>query len=482
MKTSSEVAKFEAALQRMAPEAVLIDYVSVGYPHYKADLIVQVRKDRQLRLQEEYILSAIVHGLRRTDEIRQFLGLEEFVVDQTLAHLFQRDLVRRDESGCLDATKIGRESLDQHLISDVSVEPLEVYIDALTGEVYARYSYRLDRDLSPQYKLDRLKPRPRLIEDFVQYFEQLQHILRANEKHIDLIGIDEVCSKVSVDYHQLDLVKYKASAESDNLLYELFSRERIDTRFKEKIDKLQSCGIHVLDRFLQEDFADLVEQGNYKEDKQPITGLSLDALNRAEASKRILESLEAKKEQGQITTKEQQHLEVARDEWNQTRNTLRAHSVVEIVHTAQIRDYLHIAFKDAQENLLIVCPWITNSVVTEIFLKHLRDALKRNISVKVVYGYKDRQGRDQNSPEALDKLYKLSGKFENLSVVRVKNTHSKILACDLQFGIVSSFNHLSFRGDDSRTYRDETGTLIRDVGAIEDLYKHAEWLEKTMPA
>ncbi len=473
---------FEAALQRMAPEAVLIDHITIGYPYYRADLKIRIRKDRRLRLQEEYVLGAITNGLSRTEEILQFLGLEQFVVDQTLAHLLQQTLVRRDESGCLSVTKIGIAALEQHRVSDVAVEPLDVYIDALTGDVHARRGYRLDLGKPPQHRLERIERRPRAIEDFVYYFEHFQQILRVDEenKNSDLLGIDEVSSKVSVDYHCMDLVKYKTSAESDHLLYELFSRGSIDPGFKERIEKLQSCGIHVLEPFFKEDFADADERAEWKDTKQPVTDLSVDHLNHAEALQRTVASLEAKKNQGHLTPKEKQRLESVHDELNRERNTLRAHCVVEIIHTAQIRDQLYTAFNKAQNKLLIVCPWITNSVVNDPFLRHLQKSLKRNIDVKIIYGYKDRQGIDRNSPRALRELNRLAEKFSNLLIIRVSNTHSKILVCDFEFGIVSSFNHLSFRGDDTRTYRDETGALIYDKGAIRQLYEHAEFLENEM--
>jgi hypothetical protein len=53
---------------------------------------------------------------------------------------------------------------------------------------------------------------------------------------------------------------------------------------------------------------------------------------------------------------------------------------------------------------------------------------------------------------------------------KVKNTHRKILVCDAEFGIVTSFNFLSFRADPNLTYRDELGLIIRDSATLEDLF------------
>jgi phosphatidylserine/phosphatidylglycerophosphate/cardiolipin synthase-like enzyme len=45
----------------------------------------------------------------------------------------------------------------------------------------------------------------------------------------------------------------------------------------------------------------------------------------------------------------------------------------------------------------------------------------------------------------------------HLRVERLGNTHEKVLIVDKKFALVTSFNFLSFRGDPSRGFRQETG-------------------------
>jgi RecJ-like exonuclease len=54
--------------------------------------------------------------------------------------------------------------------------------------------------------------------------------------------------------------------------------------------------------------------------------------------------------------------------------------------------------------------------------------------------------------------------------VRLKNTHAKVLVGD-DFYVTTSFNWLSFRGDSSRRYRMEEGTLIRDRALADQAYE-----------
>ncbi|MCB8750809.1 phospholipase D-like domain-containing protein [Planktothrix agardhii] len=98
----------------------------------------------------------------------------------------------------------------------------------------------------------------------------------------------------------------------------------------------------------------------------------------------------------------------------------------------------------------------------------LEETLKKKIQVYIFYGIKS--SSQQNNPISIQKLEELSTQYKNLRFEKVKNTHRKILVCDAEFGIVTSFNFLSFRADPNLTYRDELGVIIRDSATLEDLF------------
>jgi hypothetical protein len=56
------------------------------------------------------------------------------------------------------------------------------------------------------------------------------------------------------------------------------------------------------------------------------------------------------------------------------------------------------------------------------------------------------------------------------NLARLKNTHAKILIFD-QTWVATSFNWLSFRGDPSRTYRMEEGTMVRIPTLVDREYE-----------
>jgi phosphatidylserine/phosphatidylglycerophosphate/cardiolipin synthase-like enzyme len=142
--------------------------------------------------------------------------------------------------------------------------------------------------------------------------------------------------------------------------------------------------------------------------------------------------------------------------------------ISEIIHTYEHRNYLFKALKEAKQRLMIVSPWITGYVVDQNFLEMLEETLKKKIQVYIFYGIKS--SSQQNNPISIQKLEELSTQYKNLRFEKVKNTHRKILVCDAEFGIVTSFNFLSFRADPNLTYRDELGVIIRDSATLEDLF------------
>ncbi|HLO84405.1 MAG TPA: phospholipase D-like domain-containing protein [Nostocaceae cyanobacterium] len=142
--------------------------------------------------------------------------------------------------------------------------------------------------------------------------------------------------------------------------------------------------------------------------------------------------------------------------------------ISEIIHTCDHRQYLFNALKEAKQRVMIVSPWIRSYAVDQEFLTTLEAALKKKIQIYIFYGIKS--SSQQNDPASIRELEKLSNQYKNLRFEKVKNTHRKILVCDNKFGIVTSFNFLSFRADPNLTYRDELGVIIRDSATIEDLF------------
>ena len=58
---------------------------------------------------------------------------------------------------------------------------------------------------------------------------------------------------------------------------------------------------------------------------------------------------------------------------------------------------------------------------------------------------------------------------ENLKIVKLNNTHEKVLVSDDKFMVVTSFNWLSFRGDPNFGFRQETGIYTESKDCIREM-------------
>jgi phosphatidylserine/phosphatidylglycerophosphate/cardiolipin synthase-like enzyme len=61
-----------------------------------------------------------------------------------------------------------------------------------------------------------------------------------------------------------------------------------------------------------------------------------------------------------------------------------------------------------------------------------------------------------------------------LEIYRTRGTHQKILVQDTVLAVNTSFNWLSYRGQQDADYRTETGAVFRDPLAVAALREEAE--------
>jgi hypothetical protein len=116
------------------------------------------------------------------------------------------------------------------------------------------------------------------------------------------------------------------------------------------------------------------------------------------------------------------------------------------------------ALDRAKRRILIVSPWVRSAVVDDAFINRLERRLRAGVTIHVAHGIgKDDRGSD---PEALQRLASLQERHPGTFVLaRLANSHAKILIYD-DLWVSTSFNWLSFQGDPDRTYRMEEGILV----------------------
>jgi phosphatidylserine/phosphatidylglycerophosphate/cardiolipin synthase-like enzyme len=152
-----------------------------------------------------------------------------------------------------------------------------------------------------------------------------------------------------------------------------------------------------------------------------------------------------------------------------------------ILDTADHRPALEQAIKDASRSLIIVSPWIRTAAVDQEMLDWFRKGMERNKDLRITIGYgiedeemldrrgeKTRKAREQEN--AIARLHKVSQEFRGrLRLVKIGNTHEKVVVVDEGYAIITSFNFLSFNPKPGRAIRRETGFRLSDGTQVKEL-------------
>lgn len=155
------------------------------------------------------------------------------------------------------------------------------------------------------------------------------------------------------------------------------------------------------------------------------------------------------------------------------------------LRTEEHRAVLERALKEARDEIIIISPWMNRRTCDDALCDLVAEAVSRGVRIRIGYGITERPGDlDAGRNRAIAQrviralresvAQKARGEQENLlTIQKTRGTHRKILVCDRTFGVLGSFNWLSYRGDPDKEYRNETSILLREPATIEELARIA---------
>jgi hypothetical protein len=427
------------------PGLQLISVVDAAVPVtiLRVDVLAQERKP--LPLLDEFILRFVHAEVRDVDEIAALLGLQREQVVSTVADQISSNNLTRSWDGHLHLTAVGLEAARNLAAVQPVLTQLNVPFDRLVWDAqdYARSSLIKKRD--------------------------------AQEAGLDLLPAKK---NARVDLNDLTVERFNELVES-----------RVD-RMRQaevlRIRKIASQNIHLYMPAQLLVYGDVdsgeVELGLCIEgDLRPAHGLELAAadavlklgISVAPADPRP--TLAPELEEQRVSSEQVDVIRAAGEQPPASEGPAPDSSpkrVDEIaVRSVGVHEHpqlLSQALNGAKKRLLIIAPWVKGAVVTTDFIAAVERRLRAGVEVHIGHGY----GPDDSGSDdfALRKLTNLAARYDKLRVVRLQNTHAKILIFDDQW-ITTSFNWLSFKGDPSRTYRMEEGTLVQIPSEVDKAFQ-----------
>lgn len=427
------------------PGLQLISVVDAAVPVtiIRVDVLAQERKP--LPLLEEFILRFVDAEVREIDEIAGLLGLQRDQVVSTVANQISSNNLTRSWDGRLHLTAVGLDAARNLAAVQPVLTQLNVPFDRLVWDAqdYAKASLIRKRD--------------------------------AQEAGLALLPAKK---SARVDLNDLTVERFNELVES--------SEDRVHQVEVLRIRKIASQNIHLYLPAQLLVYGDIasgeVELGLCIEgDLRPAHALELAAVDAvlklgiAVASPDPRPTLAPELEEQRLSSEQVDEVRAAGERppvgdgaapggFPKRVEDIAVRSV-EVFEHPQL---LSQALNGAKKRLLIIAPWVKDAVVNTNFLAAVERRLRAGVEVHIGHGYgPDDSGSDRM---AIQRLNNLAGRFEKLRVVRLKNSHAKILIFDDQW-VTTSFNWLSFKGDPNRTYRMEEGTLVRIPSEVQRAFE-----------
>lgn len=439
---SSEVIRRRFGDHRPGLQLVSVVDAAVPVTILRVDVLAQERKP--LPLLDEFVLRFVHLGVREIDEIAALLGLQREQVVATVAEQISSSNIVRAPSGQLGLTALGLESARNLAAVQPVLTQLNVPFDRLvwSAQDYARSSLIKKRDaqeagleILPAKKSSRVD----LNDLAVERFNELVGSRDDSTRQVEVLRVRKVASQNLHLFMPAQLLVY---GNPDTGEVELGLCIEGDLRPAHGLelaaaDAVAKLGIAVA-----------------HPEPRPTLAPELEAQRIASDQ---VESIRASGEAHQSRHE-------AEGEVPQRVEDVRVRSVDVHEHAS----LLARALNGAKKRLLIIAPWVKGGVVNTDFVAALERRLRAGVDVYIGHGY----GADDSGSDdfALRRLNNLAARYHNVQVVRLQNTHAKILIFD-DVWITTSFNWLSFKGDPNRTYRMEEGTLVQIQSEVDKAFQ-----------
>lgn len=482
----------------------LVSCQEVGLPVYKitVNVLTQIRKP--IPPIEEYVLKAIDAGLSSEEEIAGLLGLELSTIREAMVTLRVSediDLIAANASQfqIWKLTKKGERTLREAKIVVPEERTIKINFDGLLRT--PRWYGQLERTLLKPKNLQKegvveIEPSPKCPPELSDLKlkdidETIQEIEKAKDRKSRFFQEQDLLALKAIERRQpffqpATALVYKAK-DSDEIQMAFVVDDVLSSEHEaafarsEGSKKIRS---QILDALQQNEPRKLAEKllgqkfvAKNLVDPDVITAKVTEAKAEIEAqleyTQEKLDQTDDEEEKNsliqQLQEKEEQILQL------QARmDSMLASVPMRWLEMYEHRPLLEQALKDTQQRLMIISPWIRANSVNRWFLQQFENLLKRGVQVFIGYGLGEKDNNrypaDIQAEKALQKL--ASQYSKTFTLMRLGDTHAKILISDTKFAISTSFNWLSFKGERDRTFRDERGTLVADPQKIDELFNN----------
>lgn len=469
------------------PGYELVKYFESASPIYKMDLNVTMQRKKKLGIVHEFCLKFLNSKIENIEEISSFLGLDKRIIYDSITELNRLDLVKAFSEQDISITERGKEVLSELNLLVPEEINLPIYVDALTNNIFmsnAKFFTCKDIRKTKMHALKTSISRAEMEEvkekDVSRVINKYKKEYLNDDKYDgNLLSINYI-NKAYFEYKKISILIYY-SKEREELDVKVFEKGDRISEYEEVILKMQNENLMQIEFDEKIYFQDIDDQDCFtkKLSESVINEAWEHEKNKYKINEDINKAEREKQENDEIFKEEfidieekytaTQNIKKLEEEINRLQEQLNTQS--KIVHTYEHRGILMDGLKNARQFIVIVSPWIKRSGFDYELENLIKQAISRKVKVFIGYGISEKDDSDQ---EIINRLNKLQITNKNLKLIKLANTHEKVLICDDDFVVVTSFNWLSFKGDPKRGFRQETGVYTKRKEMIYSMISNLE--------
>lgn len=467
------------------PGFQLVSYYSCGIPFYKLLLNVTIQKEKKIGLIEEFCLKLIQVGIKRTEEISSFLGISSSLVEEAFLELSSNDLINIVTTPKLNVllTPKGIDCLETANIIVPEVSTQHMYQDGLTGELYSLFRGLYTGKDVRNNQLHTVKAdieTPALTN--ISFNEVVkQYKKQAGNNLGQLISLNEI-ERHYIEYRPVSVLIFQ-NEETSKWDIQIFDGAERLSQYESIIMRMESEGIKQIKSDFKQVSLDIDLNNKIVNIPEKIIDNALKNVKESQKQHSHKAMLTKQLENEKFILENIDNLSIE-DRYSKTCKIMELEEQLEslqkskiakekILNTYDHRPLLEDALDTAERYVVIISPWIKFTGFDYELENKIKKALRRNVRVIIGYGIGENTEHDKKS---LDRLFKIkSDKVgSNLTLVDLSNTHEKVLLVDSKYVVITSFNWLSFKGDPSREFRQETGVYTESSQMINETIMNLE--------
>jgi len=481
------------------PGYKLVDFYEAAFPSYAIQLQVLMELKRPIPVLEEFILKAVDAGMTKVPDIAGVLGLEHNTAEAGLDQLQRRNYIyfkvskETGKSIPVLITEKGRAALREMYITEPEPGSYPLCMDALTGLLYRWEPLSQSSDIKNLdiHQIPTFIPAPRLEQiDFLSLKRLVADTQRdlptktERRELVDVLGIE----KQWTAYKRMRILQYLR--ESDGaVLVQVFDKADRSIEHEAALINMENQKFRPLRAVIHaqvpnsapEEFS--VIDTNELEAARKVSLEGIKIKDEIDARKKILDQAQALQSSELVQDRREATFQTyqLKEQISALEDRLKEMETqagtTEVLQMYEHRPKLISALRTAIKQIIIVSPWLNTDAVDYELRQEIANSLKRGINIYIAYGFGEPSSAEIRTVNKLKEIaQKKKGKLSLFRVGDQVDIHSKVLICDQDFMIMSSFNWLSFAGDPTRGSRIEDGMLTRDKKAI--AIKTQEWVAR----